>query len=245
MNLIEIINVSKQYKNKTAVDHLSLTVNEGEILGLIGPNGAGKSTIISMLGTLLKADEGKILFNGTDIAKKPDAIRKNLGYVPQDIALYTMLSGYDNLMFWGKVYHVPKELLKNRINKIKDVIGLSEDELKECVSTYSGGMKRRLNIGVALLHSPKVVLMDEPTVGIDIQSVEQILNMIKLLKRNKITVIYTGHMMDEIEEICDKICIVDKGKVLVWGSQKELLHRKNEKISLKEYYLEVLNNKER
>lgn len=236
-------NVSKKYKNKTAVDHISLSVNEGEVFGLIGPNGAGKSTVVAMLGTLLKVDEGEILYGGTDITKKPDSIRKNLGYVPQDIALYAMLSGYDNLMFWGKVYHIPKDNLKNRIEKVKDLMGLSENQLKQNVCTYSGGMKRRLNIGVALLHDPKLVLMDEPTVGIDIQSVSKILDIIKQLRIQRVTVIYTGHIMDEIEEICDKICIMNDGKILVLGSQEELLYKEKGKISLREYYLEILNQK--
>lgn len=241
--LIEMNNVSKKYKNKTAVDHISLSVNEGEVFGLIGPNGAGKSTVVAMLGTLLKVDEGEILYGGTDITKKPDSIRKNLGYVPQDIALYAMLSGYDNLMFWGKVYHIPKDNLKNRIEKVKDLMGLSENQLKQNVCTYSGGMKRRLNIGVALLHDPKLVLMDEPTVGIDIQSVSKILDIIKQLRIQRVTVIYTGHIMDEIEEICDKICIMNDGKILVLGSQEELLYKEKGKISLREYYLEILNQK--
>lgn len=236
-------NVSKKYKNKTAVDYISLSVNEGEVFGLIGPNGAGKSTVVAMLGTLLKVDEGEILYGGTDITKKPDSIRKNLGYVPQDIALYAMLSGYDNLMFWGKVYHIPKDNLKNRIEKVKDLMGLSENQLKQNVCTYSGGMKRRLNIGVALLHDPKLVLMDEPTVGIDIQSVSKILDIIKQLRIQRVTVIYTGHIMDEIEEICDKICIMNDGKILVLGSQEELLYKEKGKISLREYYLEILNQK--
>lgn len=236
-------NVSKKYKNKTAVDHISLSVNEGEVFGLIGPNGAGKSTVVAMLGTLLKVDEGEILYGGTDITKKPDSIRKNLGYVPQDIALYAMLSGYDNLMFWGKVYHIPKDNLKNRIEKVKDLMGLSENQLKQNVCTYSGGMKRRLNIGVALLYDPKLVLMDEPTVGIDIQSVSKILDIIKQLRIQRVTVIYTGHIMDEIEEICDKICIMNDGKILVLGSQEELLYKEKGKISLREYYLEILNQK--
>lgn len=241
--LIEMNNVSKKYKNKTAVDHISLSVNEGEVFGLIGPNGAGKSTVVAMLGTLLKVDEGEILYGGTDITKKPDSIRKNLGYVPQDIALYAMLSGYDNLMFWGKVYHIPKDNLKNRIEKVKDLMGLSENQLKQNVCTYSGGMKRRLNIGVALLYDPKLVLMDEPTVGIDIQSVSKILDIIKQLRIQRVTVIYTGHIMDEIEEICDKICIMNDGKILVLGSQEELLYKEKGKISLREYYLEILNQK--
>lgn len=236
-------NVSKKYKNKTAVDHISLSVNEGEVFGLIGPNGAGKSTVVAMLGTLLKVDEGEILYGGIDITKKPDSIRKNLGYVPQDIGLYAMLSGYDNLMFWGKVYHLSNDNLKNRIEKIKELMGLSENQLKQNVCTYSGGMKRRLNIGVALLHDPKLVLMDEPTVGIDIQSVSKILEIIKQLRIQRVTVIYTGHIMDEIEEICDKICIMNDGKILVLGSQEELLYKEKGKISLREYYLEILNQK--
>lgn len=240
MELLEIVNVSKYYKNKKAVDDISLSVREGEVLGMIGPNGAGKSTLISMIGTLLKADSGEILYQGKSIVKEPQLIRKSLGYVPQEIALYTMLSGIDNLMFWGGVYHLDKKILKTRIEKVREFIGISKEQLTEKVSTYSGGMKRRLNIGVALLHNPKLVLMDEPTAGIDLKSVKQILDTIQLLKEHNVTVIYAGHIMDELEEICDRICIISEGKLLAAGNQNDLRNESGKKISLKEYYLNIV-----
>lgn len=236
--MLQVMQVKKYYKSNKAVDGISFEVNAGEIFGLIGANGAGKSTTMAMIATMLKPDSGDILFEGTSIIKKPSVIRKNLGYVPQEIALYTALTGLDNLLFWGNAYHVPKEKLRNRIQDISDIIGFDENMLKQKVSTYSGGMKRRLNIGAALLHQPKLVVMDEPTVGIDIVARNQILNAILKLKEMGITIIYCGHYMEEVEKICDRICMLHNGKVIDISSKEDFLATKEK--TLEKMYLQKI-----
>lgn len=236
--MLQVMQVKKYYKSNKAVDGISFEVNAGEIFGLIGANGAGKSTTMAMIATMLKPDSGDILFEGTSITKKPSVIRKNLGYVPQEIALYTALTGLDNLLFWGNAYHVPKEKLRNRIQDISDIIGFDENMLKQKVSTYSGGMKRRLNIGAALLHQPKLVVMDEPTVGIDIVARNQILNAILKLKEMGITIIYCGHYMEEVEKICDRICMLHNGKVIDISSKEDFLATKEK--TLEKMYLQKI-----
>lgn len=222
MTLLEINRISKAYKDLKAVDDLSFSIAEGEVLGLLGPNGAGKSTTISMISTLTTPETGDILYQGKDIIKDPRLIQKDLGLVPQEIALYPSLSGLDNLKFWGHVYSLRGKELNRRIEEIGEIIGLS-DRLKDRVDKYSGGMKRRLNIGAALLHKPKILIMDEPTVGIDPQSRNHILNTVKMLNKEGMTIIYTSHYMEEVEELCDKICIMDKGKLLAEGTKDELI----------------------
>jgi ABC-2 type transport system ATP-binding protein len=233
--VLELVNVKKYFKDNRAVDGISFFVNSGEILGLIGANGAGKSTTISMIATLLKPDSGNIYYDGQDIVKNPGIMRNSLGYIPQETALYPSLSGYDNLRFWGKAYHVRGNKLKERIKEISSVISLSDDVLKKKVSTYSGGMKRRLNIGAALLHEPKLVIMDEPTVGLDVESRNQILDAVTALKNRGAGVIYAGHYMEEMERLCDKICVIDHGKCILFGDKKVLLAGEK---SLEQLYLE-------
>lgn len=225
--MLALIKVKKYYKKNKAVDGISFQVKKGEIFGLIGSNGAGKSTIISMIATMIKPDEGDILFQGQSLVSNPKVIREYLGYVPQDIALYLTLSGRDNLIFWGYAYHVKKDILPERISEICEIIGFTEDMLKQKVSTYSGGMKRRLNIGVALLHHPELVIMDEPTIGIDIVARNQILESVKKLSNKGTTIIYCGHYMEEIEQICNTICILDKGKKIACGEKESLLNYSN------------------
>lgn len=236
--MLQVLQVDKYYKKNKAVDGISFEVKAGEIFGLIGANGAGKSTTIAMMATMIKPDSGDILFEGTSIIKKPSVIRRHLGYVPQENALYTTLTGLDNLLFWGNAYHVPKEKLSLRIKEVSDMIGFDEGVLKQKVSTYSGGMKRRLNIGVALLHQPKLVILDEPTVGIDIVARNQILSAILKLKEMGITVIYCGHYMEEVEKICDRICMLHSGKVIDICNKDELLVS-NEK-TLEDIYLQKI-----
>lgn len=219
---IQTIKLSKQYGNITAVDQIDLTIQKGQIFGLLGPNGAGKSTTISMLSSLIKPTAGQITIDGIDIVKTPQAIRPRLGVVPQEIALYTNLSGLDNLKFWGKAYGLKGNTLTMRIAEVADFIGIAE-RLADKVDNYSGGMKRRLNIGVALLHQPKLLILDEPTVGIDPQSRNHILARIKALNDAGTTVIYTSHYMDEVEAICDDIAIIDHGKIIASGTKSELL----------------------
>ncbi len=229
--MLEVKALKKTYGEINAVEDISLHINKGEIVGLLGPNGAGKSTTISMIATLFKPNSGEIFFEGKDIVKDPKAIQPYIGYVPQEIALYETLSGYENLKYFGALYGLKGKNLKSQIQRISEIIGI-EDRLKDRVDTYSGGMKRRINIGVGLLHNPKLVIMDEPTVGIDPQSRNHILETVKRLKSEGISVLYTSHYMEEIEAICERIYIVDHGKVIASGTQEALLEQSKIQSSL-------------
>jgi len=225
-DMLTIKNISKSFGDVKAVKDISFNVKDGEILGLLGPNGAGKSTTISMIATLLKPDEGVITYLGQNISKNDTSLKKDLGYVPQDIALYPTLSGLDNLKFWGNAYGIKKEYLSQRIEEVSNIIGITT-RLKDKVETYSGGMKRRINIGCALLHKPKLLILDEPTVGIDPQSRRHILDSVKYLNELNTTVIYTSHYMEEVEFLCDRICIMDQGEIIAKGSKQELIDLTN------------------
>lgn len=221
MGLIEIKNVCKSYGSLKAVDDVSLNINEGEIFGLLGPNGAGKSTLISILCTLLQPDSGEVFVNNNCMKKSSNEIKKVLGLVPQEIALYPSLTAKENLMFWGRMYGVGGKLLLERVDEALEIAGL-KDRSKEVIESYSGGMKRRINIAVALLHHPKIVIMDEPTVGIDPQSRNHILETVIKLNKEGMTVIYTSHYMEEVELLCSRIAIMDHGKIIAAGSSEEL-----------------------
>jgi ABC-2 type transport system ATP-binding protein len=210
---IEVINVTKRYKNIIAVDNVSLYINRHEIFGLVGPNGAGKSTLISMLITLIRPDSGDIYIEGNNVLTQAPNIRKMIGFVPQDIALYPTLTAYDNLKFWGKLYGLKQSQLESRIEEVLKIAGM-EDRAHDRIEEYSGGMKRRINIAVALLHQPDILVMDEPTVGVDIISKHYIIDTIKNLKNEGRTIVYTSHDIDEMEAICDRIAIMDSGKIL-------------------------------
>lgn len=220
--LLEVKGLKKYYKNIKAVDDITFSVEKGDLFGLLGPNGAGKSTAISLVATLLSPLAGSISYQGVDILVDPAKMCNVLGLVPQEIALYPNLSGWDNLAFWGKAYGLRGQVLNNRIVEIAHLIGL-KDRLKDKVKKYSGGMQRRLNIGVALLHKPEFLIMDEPTVGIDPQSRSYILQTIKGLAQDGATIIYTSHYIDEVETLCNKVCIMDKGKIIADGSKEQLI----------------------
>jgi ABC-2 type transport system ATP-binding protein len=222
MNAIEVKNLKKFFGNLQAVQGVEFAAQEGEILSLLGPNGAGKSTTISMLSGLLTPNEGDAFIMGHSIRNKPEAAKASLGVVPQDIALYPDLSARENLEFWGKMYGLRGAALKARVDDVLDIIGL-KDRQKDAVGKFSGGMKRRVNIGAALLHKPQVVIMDEPTVGIDPQSRRHILDNVVELNRQGMTVLYTTHYMEEAAELSDHIAIMDKGKVIAYGTHDELI----------------------
>lgn len=219
--MIQVHNISKSFGHLKAVDAITFDITQGEIFGLLGPNGAGKSTTINMMSTLLPPDEGSIAINGIDISGNPQQSKKLLGVVPQEVSLYDDFSAYDNLLLWGKLYDVPTKLLKQRIENLLELIGLS-DRKNDLIKSYSGGMKRRINIAAALLHRPKVLFMDEPTVGVDPQSRNRIFEIVETLNKEGMTIIYTSHYMEEIERLCNRIGIVDAGKIVAQGTQEQL-----------------------
>jgi ABC-2 type transport system ATP-binding protein len=218
---IRVQNLKKSFGELKAVQDVSFEVGVGEIVSLLGPNGAGKSTTISMLSCLLQPDAGDIWIMGHSINTEPKAVKQVIGVVPQEIALYPDLSAKENLLFWGKMYGLGGSNLQQRVNEVLELAGLT-DRQKGAVGKFSGGMKRRLNIGVALLHRPKVLYMDEPTVGIDPQSRRSILDSVKALNQEGMTVLYTTHYMEEAQELSDRIVIVDHGKVIAQGTEQEL-----------------------
>ncbi len=222
MNAIEVQHLKKSFGDLYAVDDASFQSGIGEILSLLGPNGAGKSTTISMLSGLLEPTEGDASIMGHSVTKEPEDAKSSLGVVPQDIALYPDFSARENLVFWGKMYGLRGAALKSRVEEVLEVIGLA-DRQKDRVEKFSGGMKRRVNIGAALLHKPAVIIMDEPTVGIDPQSRRHILDNVKELNRQGMTVLYTTHYMEEAAELSHHIAIMDKGKVIAYGTHNELI----------------------
>ena len=213
--------LSKAYGDLLAVDHVQFEIQEKEIFSLLGPNGAGKTTTISMLSTLMRPTSGTASINGYDVIKAPLDARKFIGVVPQNLALYFDLTGRENLHFWGSMYDLKGNDLKKRSIEILERIGLTE-KADQKVKTYSGGMKRRLNIGVGLLHQPRLLFMDEPTVGIDPQSRRRILDLVKELNREGMSVLYTTHYMEEAQELSDRVGIIDHGKMIAIGTQDEL-----------------------
>ncbi|RKP48045.1 ABC transporter ATP-binding protein [Cohnella endophytica] len=221
MNVLEIRNLTKKFDDFVAVDNMSLSVSEGEIFGFLGANGAGKSTTISMVASLLRTTKGEILLLGKNIASHGKFAKSNIGIVPQDIAIYENMTAYENVSFFAGLYGLRGALLKERTIEALEFVGLS-DKGKAYPSTFSGGMKRRLNIACAIAHRPKLIIMDEPTVGIDPQSRNYILNSVRKLNEMGCTIIYTSHYMEEVEEICTRIAIVDHGKIIAEGTKEQL-----------------------
>ncbi|MCQ3938487.1 MAG: export ABC transporter ATP-binding protein [Chloroflexi bacterium] len=230
-NILEVQNLVKKYGDFTAVKGISFDIKEGEIFSLLGPNGAGKTTTISMLSTLYAPTTGDAAIAGHSIAKEPMNVRRMIGVVPQEIALYEDLTARENLLFWGQMYGLSGKSLAARVDEVLEQIGLT-DKAKDRVKTYSGGMKRRVNIGVGLLHKPKLLFMDEPTVGIDPQSRRAILDTVKDLNRQGMTVLYTTHYMEEAEELSDRVGIIDHGRLIAIGTQKELTRQVGETETL-------------
>jgi ABC-2 type transport system ATP-binding protein len=219
--MIQLSFVSKSFGNIEAVKNVSFSIDKGEIFGILGPNGAGKSTIVNILNTLVKPDKGDVIIDGINIKDDGDTIKLIMGVVPQEIALYEELSAYENLMFWGGLYNIPKQELKGNVNKtleIVDLVNRKDDRIK----TFSGGMKRRINIACSLLHNPRILVLDEPTVGVDPQNRNHIFEVIERLNNEGMTIIYTTHYMEEAERFCDKIAIIDVGRIIAQGTLKEL-----------------------
>lgn len=213
--------ISKSFGDKKAVKNLSFAVEKGEAYGLLGPNGAGKSTTISMLFGLLKPDSGDVLVGNFSLKQNARAAKRLLGFVPQEIALYAELSAKENLDYWGRLYGLGGKALQQRIDEVLQIVDLKSNA-KDRISTFSGGMKRRINIAAALMHEPQILIMDEPTVGIDPQSRNHILSTVKNLNEAGTTIIYTSHYMDEVEFLCSRIGIIDHGQIIAEGTVPEL-----------------------
>ncbi|MEZ3453368.1 MAG: ABC transporter ATP-binding protein [Oscillospiraceae bacterium] len=219
---LSVKNLIKNYGDFCAVDDLSFSVYEGEIFGLLGPNGAGKSTTMNVITSLSSFSKGSVSVNGMDILKEKDKVKQIIGMVPQEIAVYPFLSAEENVRFFASLYGLHGSELKKAAERALEFVGLS-DRAKMKPKKMSGGMKRRLNIACGIAHNPKLIIMDEPTVGVDAQSREHILNSIKTLRENGATVIYTSHYMNEVEEICDRIAIIDHGRFVACGTERELI----------------------
>ncbi|MGV3465739.1 MAG: ABC transporter ATP-binding protein [Heyndrickxia sp.] len=222
--MLTITNIRKSFGHHHAVKDVTFEVQKGEAFGLLGPNGAGKSTTISMICGLIPYDKGDILVDGLSVQKKTMKIREKIGVVPQDIALYPTMSALDNLVFWGKMYGLTGKRVRQRAYEVLEIVGLT-DRAKDKIETFSGGMKRRINIGAALMHEPELLIMDEPTVGIDPQSRNHILETVKKLNEEGMTIIYTSHYMEEVEYLCKRIGIIDHGKLIAIGDKTELCNR--------------------
>ncbi len=214
-------NIVKRYKAHTALDHMNLTIQPGETLGLLGPNGAGKTTAIRVLTGLTNADAGETRLFGSEMRGAALAIKRRIGVVPQDLALYETLSARDNLNYFGRLYGIRGAELKRRVDEVLEVLGLTE-VAKKAPKKFSGGMKRRLNIGCAIIHKPELLILDEPTVGIDPQSRNHILDFVEGMTKQGTTVLYTSHYMEEVERVCSRVLIMDAGRVIANGTVEEL-----------------------
>lgn len=234
-SIIKVEGLEKSYKKTKAVQGITFDVKQGEILCLLGPNGAGKSTAINILITALKGDKGKIYFKGEELGKDTRNYRASLGVVPQELALYEELSAEKNVAFFAALYGVGRKERNARVDGALKFVGLL-DKKKDKAKTFSGGMKRRLNIACAIAHNPGIIILDEPTVGIDPQSRNHILNSIKELRDKGATVVYTTHYMEEVEEISTRIIIMDHGKIIAEGTKESLKERLAEE---KQYLIEV------
>ena len=224
MSLLKVDRLSKSYGTVRAVDSVSLEVRPGEIYGLLGPNGAGKTTTISMVSGLLKPDSGEVTVAGSSFWSNPQKAKRIMGVVPQELAIYEELSGRENLEFWGRMAGLNSSAAKSRAIELLEALTLT-DRAKDVVKTYSGGMKRRINLGCALLHHPKLLLLDEPTVGIDPQARLNILEFIRNLRETGTAILYTTHYLEEAESLCQRIGIIDHGRLLAEGTLGELQER--------------------
>ena len=222
--VLSVDRLKKSFGDTQAVAEVSLAIDAGEIFGLLGPNGAGKTTTISMICGLLRPDNGHVVVDGQDFSVDPVAAQKSMGVVPQEVALYEELSAEENLRFWGKLAGLSSQAATVRAAEVLEELSLT-DRRKDAVRTYSGGMKRRINIGCALLHQPKLLLLDEPTVGIDPQARAKILEFVRELSRRGTGVLYTTHYLEEAEALCDRIGIIDEGKLLADGTLADLQDR--------------------
>lgn len=220
--IVKVDNLKKNYGSIKALKGISFEIKKGEILGIIGPNGAGKSTFFSILAAISNPQDGDIIVNGKSITKNKQHIKRNIGYVPQELALYSGLSGMDNLNFWAGIYGLSRGEKKRAVESAILDMNL-EDVIKRRVDTYSGGMKRRLNIAIGLLHNPLLIIMDEPLVGVDIISKRKIMNKMLKLKSEGQAIVFSSHSTDEVEKLCDRIVILESGNVKAYGKLDDIL----------------------
>jgi len=225
LNDIEVDSVTKRFQDTAAVDNVSMKVARGELFGLLGPNGAGKSTLTKMLSGMINPTSGTIKVGGYNIRDDPMKVKESLGVVPQDIVLYDYMNARENLAFFGRLYGLSGSKLRNRIEELLKFTQLDEKAVKRHISTYSGGMKRRVNIAAALLHDPQVMLLDEPTAGLDPKNKLALWEIIQTLHKEGKTIVLTTHMMDEAEELCNQVAIMDKGKIIALGSPRQLIKK--------------------
>ncbi|MCL2252926.1 MAG: ABC transporter ATP-binding protein [Lachnospiraceae bacterium] len=238
ITMLEVQGLHKKYQNTVAVDDVSFKIDKQDIFGLLGPNGAGKSTTISIISGIIHRDKGEILVEGKNFDKNLKDIKRNMGLVPQDIIIFEDLTAKENLEYFGSLYGINNKTRKHNVDQTLEFIGLT-DVANKFPKTFSGGMKRRLNIGCAIVHRPQIIILDEPTVGIDAQSRNHIMESIRKLNQQGATIIYTSHYMEEIQSLCNRLLIIDKGKVVESGNTNELLLKYN----LNETYLIMLDKK--
>ncbi|MFK8243011.1 MULTISPECIES: ABC transporter ATP-binding protein [unclassified Facklamia] len=238
MSYVTVKDINKQFQQKSVLNNVNFTIEKGERFGLIGPNGAGKSTLIDIMTGLIVADSGEVIIDDINIKKDILAVRKKLGVVPQDLALMEELNGYDNLIYFGGMYGLSGKELQSRVDELLKTIGLTAHAKKK-VKTYSGGMKRRLNIAAALLHRPEFLILDEPTVGVDPQSRQYIFDFLKDLNESGTTILYISHYMEEIEALCDRLLILDSGSEVAYGTKAEVksLVRQSNKVKIELDYV--------
>jgi len=241
---VQIENLKKTYPRSTfpAINGLSLSLSEGLVHGILGPNGAGKTTSISILMGLLKADSGLINIAGYSIPVQQSKLKQIMGLVPQEIALYQSLTAYENLDYFAAQYNIPRKQRKEIIKSYLQRVGLYERR-NDNIKTFSGGMKRRINLIAGLLHQPKLLILDEPTVGTDVQSKNMILELLQELNKNGMTILYTSHLMEEAERICHNVCIIDRGKNIEQGNPKELIKRYPNCTNLEDVFVELTGYK--
>ena len=222
MNVLEAKGLEKSFGDLKAVNGASFHIAPGETYGLLGPNGAGKTTAISMIAGLLELDGGEVRIDGEVMTPRSVAPKAHIGLVPQDLAIYPDLTAAENMTFFGRLYGMPRDVLKGRVAQVLEVVGLS-DRATDITKEFSGGMKRRLNIAIGLLHSPRLLILDEPTVGVDPQSRNAILEAVENLSSEGMAVLYTTHYMEEAERLCDRVGIIDQGKIMAEGTRRELV----------------------
>lgn len=238
--MIQVNNLFKTYKKgfAPALSGVNLTIQKGDFFGLLGPNGAGKTTLISIICGLSSANIGTAYMNETDILQYPEKIKKYYGLVPQDIALYPSLTAEENLNFFGRMYGIPGSIIKNEVDFWLSRMGLSNHRSKK-INEYSTGMKRRVNLIAGILHKPSIIILDEPTVGVDVQSRVLILETLKEINSKGTTVIYTSHYLEEAEDLCNRIAIIDKGKIIKEGEPAQLIAQENPCLNLEDLFIKL------